>query len=271
MESNYLITASAALVAITVAIFVFLLPRTVEIYHIRWKSMQNLDMPDEVRNSKRFRTEIFMDNIGMYALSFVSLSLGVYFIAILVNAVSDYFGVPGTFVFYNPPQIEFLRALKILFFVLAAMGSVALLWLSAGRLISKQLPIIIRAYAEMTVDLSRERGVKQELLSAARSYLQEGAYDEAILHSITSLEYELRKKLNLGPNNPFAAVMSRLIRADLTWVAHEEVNDLIIMRNNVAHKMGSVNYGEKEAREVLGSVDRILEHLDALGASTIYE
>ena len=267
----YLIVSSAALVAITLAIFIFLLPKTVEIYHIRWKSMQNLDMPDDVRNSKRFRVETFLDNFGMYVLSIASLLLGVYFIAILINAVSDYFGVPGTFLFYNPPQIEFLRALKILFFVLGAMFIVALLWVFAGSQISKRLPIIIRAYAEMTIDLSRERGVKQELLSASRSYLQEGAYNEAILHSITSLEYELRKKLNLGPNNSFAAVMSKLISSDLAWVNPREINDLVIVRNNVAHKIGSVNYGEKEAKEVLESVYRILNHLDMLGASTIYK
>lgn len=267
----YLITSSAALVAITLAIFVFLLPKMVEVYHTRWKSMQNLDMPDDVRNSKRFRTGIFLDNFGMYALSLASLLLGAYFIAILINAVSDYFGIPGIFLFYNPPQIEFLRALKILFFILSATFIVALLWVFAGSPISKKIPIIIRAYAEMTIDISRERGVKQELLSAARSYLQEGAYNEAILHSVTSLEYELRKKLNLGPNNSFAAVMSKLISSDLAWVNPREINDLVIVRNNVAHKIGSVNYGEKEAKEVLESVDRILNHLDMLGASTIYE
>lgn len=267
----YLITSSAALVAITLAIFVFLLPKTVEIYHTRWKSMLNLDMPDKIRNNKHFRTEIFLDNLGMYVLAFASLGLAVYFTAILTTAISDYFGVPGTFVFNNPPQIEFLRALKVLFFVLSAMFTVSLLWLFAGNLISKKLPIIVRAYAEMTLDISRERGVKQELLSTARSYLQEGTYNEAILHSVTSLEYELRKKLNLGPNNSFAAVMSKLISSDLAWVNPREINDLVIMRNNVAHKIGSVSYGEKEAKEVLESVDRILNHLDMLGASTIYE
>jgi hypothetical protein len=266
-----LITSSAALVAITLAIFVFLLPKTVEIHNTRWKSMLSLDMPDNIRNSKAFRTEVFLDNIGMYVLAFACLALAVLFTAILTNAISDYFGVPGPFLFNNPPQIEFLRALKGLFFVLCAMFSVSLLWLTAGSLISKRLPIIVRAYAEMTLDASRAIGVKQELLSAARSYLQEGAYNEAILHSVTSLEYELRKKLNLSPNNSFAAVMSKLVSSDLPWVNPTEINNLIMVRNNVAHKVGSVDYREKEAKEVLESVDRILGHLDVLGASTIYE
>ena len=73
MESNYLIISSAALVAITLAIFVFFLPKTVEIHNARWKSMQNLDMPDNIRNSKRFRIAIFLDNIGMYALAYASM------------------------------------------------------------------------------------------------------------------------------------------------------------------------------------------------------
>lgn len=267
----HLIASSAALVAITLAIFVFLMPKTVETYHTRWKSMLNLDMPVNIRNSKRFRTEIFLDTIGMYVLAFTSLGLAVYLTVILSNAISYYFEVPGTFVFNNPPQIEFLRALKVLFIVLCAMGGVSLLWFIAGSEISKQLPIIVRAYAEMTLDVSRAVGVKQELLNTARSYLQEGAYNEAILHSVTSLEYELRKKLSLKPNNSFAAVMSKLISSDLAWVNPREINDLVIVRNNVAHKIGSVNYGEKEAKEVLESVDRILNHLDMLGASTIYE
>lgn len=271
MESNYLIISSAALVAITLAIFVFFLPKTVEIHNARWKSMQNLDMPDNIRNSKRFRIAIFLDNIGMYALAYASLLLAGYFIAILINAISGYFGLQGTFLFNNPLPIEFILALKILWFILAAVLVVSVLWLSAGNQISKKLPIIVRAYAEMTLDVSRAIGVKQELLSAARSYLQEGAYHEAILHSVTSLEYELRKKLNLGPNNSFAAVMSKLISSDLAWVIPREINDLVIVRNNIAHKMDTVNYGEKEAKEVIESVNRILEQLDILGASTLYK
>jgi hypothetical protein len=271
MESNYLITSSAALVAITLAIFVFLLPKTVEIHNARWKSMLNLDIPDNIRNSKWFRTEIFLDNFGMYALAFANLLLALYFVAILVNVISSYFGIQGTFLFTNPLPVEFIRALKVFWIVLAALFFVSLLWLLAGSKISKTLPIIIRAYAEMTLDVSREIGVKQGLLKEARSFLKKGVYDQAILHSITSLEYELRKKLNLGPNKSFTAVMSKLIRADLSWVTPKEINNLIIVRNNVAHKIGSVNYGEKEAKDVLESVDRILGHLDVLGASTIYE
>ncbi len=271
MASNYLITSSAALVAITLAIFVFFLPKTVEIHNTRWKSMQNLDMPDDIRNSKHFRTVIFLDNIGMYALVFASLILALYFVAILINAISGYFGLQGTFLFNIPLPIEFIRALKILWFILCVMLVVSLLWIFAGSQISKKLPIIVRAYAEMTLDVSRAIGVKQELLSAARSYLQERAYSKAILHSVTSLEYELRKKLNLGPDKSFAAVMSRLISSDLAWVVPREINDLVIMRNNIAHKLDTVNYGEKEAKEVLESVNRIFEKLDILGASTLYK
>lgn len=266
-----LIALSAPLVAISLAIFVFLLPKTVEIRNTRWKSMLNLDIPDNIRNSKRFRTEIFLDNFLMYALAFASLLVALYFVAILVNTISNYFGIQGTFLFTNPLPIEFIRVLKVLWVVLAIFFGVSLLWLFAGTHISKTLPIIVRAYAEMTLDISRGIGVKQELLKAARSLLQKGEYNEAILHSITSLEYELRKKLNLGSNKSFAAVMSKLISADLAWVIPREMNDLIIVRNNVAHKMGSANYGEKEAKEVLESVDRILDQLDMLGASTIYE
>lgn len=233
--------------------------------------MLNLDIPDNIRNNKRFRTEIFLDNFGMYVLAFANLLLALYFVAILVNTISSYFGIQGTFLFTSPLHIEFIRALKVFWMVLAALLFVSLLWLLAGKQISKTLPIIIRAYAEMTLDISRERGVKQELLSTARSCLQEGAYDEAILHAVTSLEYELRKKLNLGPSKSFAAVISKLISSDLAWVNPTEIDDLIVVRNNVAHKVGSVNYGEKEAKEVLDSVDRILGHLDALGASTIYK
>lgn len=271
MESKDLITLSVALVAVSLAIFVFLLPKTVEIHNARWKSMLNLDMPDNIRNSKRFRTEIFLDNLGMYALAFASLLVALYFVAILVNTISNYFGIQGTFLFTNPLPIEFVRALKVFWVVLAAFFIVSLLWLFAGNQISKALPIIIRAYGEMTLDVSRGIGVRQELLKAARDFFQKGAYNQAILHSVTALEYELRKKLNLGPNNSFAAVMSKLVKADLAWVSPTEINGLIIVRNNVAHKMGSVNYGEKEVKEVLESVDRILGHLDVLGASTIYE
>lgn len=271
MESGYLITASAALATITLAIFVFLLPKTVEIRNARWKSMLTLDIPHSIRNSKWFRTEIFLDNIGMYALAFASLVLALCFAAVLVNAVSSHFGIQGTFVFADPLPIEFIRALKAFWIVLGALFAVSLLWLLAGSQISKTLPIIIRAYAEMTLDVSRERGVREELLSAARSYLREGEYDEAVLHSITSLEYELRRKLNLGPSKSFAAVMSKLVTSDLAWVNPTEIDDLVIVRSNVAHEPGSISYGDTKAKELLESVDRILGHLDALGASAIYE
>jgi len=271
MEYKDLITVLAALVAVNLAIFIFLLPKTVEIHNARWKSMLNLDMPDDVRNNKWFRTEIFLDNLGMYALAFASLLITLIFVAILVNIVANYFGIQEIFFFINPLPVEFIRALKAFWIILSVLFFVSLVWMLAGKQISKTLPIIIRAYAEMTLDVSREKGVRQELLKEAISFLQKGIYDQAILHSITSLEYELRKKLNLGSSKSFAAVMSRIIKADLTWVTPKEVNGLVVTRNNIAHKMGSINYGEKEAREVLRSVDRILAHLDVLGASTIYE
>lgn len=271
MESNYLIAPSAALVAITLAIFIFLLPKTVEIRNARWKSMLNLDMPDDIRNSKGFRIEVFLDNLGMYAMAFANLILAILFVAVLVNAISSYFGIQGTFLFSNPLHIEFIRALKLLWIVLATLFVVSLLWLLAGNQINKTLPIMTRAYAEMTLDISREKGVRQELVDAARRFFHDGEHNQAILHSVTALEYELRKKLNLGPNMSFTAVMSKLTTADLTWFDSTEINCLIRMRNNIAHKTCSIAYGEEEVKGVLESVDRILSQLDMLGASTIYE
>jgi len=271
MESYYLIISSSALVAITLAIFVFFLPKTVEIHNTRWKSMQSLDMPDSIRNSKLFRIATFSDNIGMFVVAFVCLLLAGYFTSILINAISGYFGLQGTFLFDQPVHVEFIRALKILWFILVFVLIVSILWLSAGSQISKTLPIITRAYVEMTLDVSREPGMKQDLVSAATSFLLQGAYSKAILHSVTSLEYGLRKKLNLGPNNSFAAVMSKLVNSDLAWVIPREINDLVIMRNNIAHKKDAVNYGEEEAKEIIESVNRILEQLDVLGASTLYK
>jgi hypothetical protein len=233
--------------------------------------MLNLDMPDDIRNSKGFRTEVFLDNFGMFALAFANLLLSLYFVAILVNAIYSYLGMQGTFLFNNPLPTEFIRALKVFFAILGALFSVSLLWLLAGNQISRTLPVITRAYAEMTLDVSRERGVRQELVEAARSFLHEGVYNQAILHSITALEYELRKKLNLGPNKSFAAVMSKLIGADPALVNAAEVNCLITMRNNIAHRIGDVSYGKKEASDVFESVDKILGRLDVLGASTVYE
>jgi hypothetical protein len=270
MEPNDLLAVTGALTAISIAIFVFLLPKTVEIYNTRWKAMLSVDMPDYIKNSKRFRTEIFLDTIGMYVLAFASISAGIYFTSILINVVSLSLGLEPTFLISSSLPEAFLDGAKGVWWILWATAVIALLWLGAGKFVSKSLPVITRAFAQITLDSKGSATLTQELLDSARDFLQKGEYNQAILHAATSLEYELRRMTNLGPAYSYTAVMSRFSKIELQDITSEQLDKIVIARNNIAHQKNGQAYRREEAKEIVELVSTFITKLGQLGISAIY-
>lgn len=270
IEYKDFIVPSIAIAALSVAIFVFMLPRTRETSSTRWKAMLSIDMPDAILNSLRFRTEVFFDTMGMYAVSFVSLLIGIWFTGILVKAASIYFGIPILMRLGISLPSTFIYGLEALLSLLWIMLVVSMLWLLAGRFISKNMPIIIQAFATIVLESKVSIRTTDELMSTARNLLAENKYEQAILHATTALECEVRKLLNLDQDKSFTAVISRLTKADLSGVTVEQLNHIVLARNDIAHQRGNKTYSERDARELVEQLENLLRQLRETGISAMY-
>lgn len=233
MEPQVMMTSSVAIITISLAVFVFLIPKANEIIKTRWKSMLSIDMPYHVLNNARFRLEILLDTMGMYFLALAFLTLGSYFTTILANTAAIYFEKDIPFAFLGDLPTAFINGVRYLGLLMSFIIVVIFLWFTAGYNITKKLPIMIKVYAQIVLDTSRPVDARTELMEESKKLLLSNKYDESILHSITALEYELRKKLNLDTKYSFSAVISKLANAKILGIDSEELNKIIIMRKNI--------------------------------------
>ena len=266
IEPKDFLTATIALAALSFAIFVFVFPKVLETLRSRRKSILSIDVPDFVQRDWRFKTIVFMDNFGLYFVSFTSLLIGLYFVALLLDITGYYLGIPRFLDW--PLPVAFRYGIIALALVLLLLYVVALMWFLAGRLISKK-PLIIRGYAEITLEAKGRVEVPKGLFNEARAFYEHGKYGQAILYAVTALEYELRRRLNLGPPHSFTAVMRRLAKAGLEAATPQQVENMIIMRNRVAHATSEREMLEQDAKQILALVDGILEVLPETDLSSI--
>ena len=83
IELKYLIGPGATLSAVSIAIFVFSLPRALSIYNEKMAALHEVDVPDLIKKQKLFNFFVYQDSILLFAISFVSLVIGFLFVTFL--------------------------------------------------------------------------------------------------------------------------------------------------------------------------------------------
>jgi hypothetical protein len=141
MNVSDIINACGALIAVMVAIFVFLFTNSLQTYQTRSKSMISTDMPRFIRTNTRFRLEIFLDTAGQFFLAWMSLVMAIWFAPILVNAIAVNIGQNPIFLFSATLPQEFLNGAEILWWILAGMLGLSAMYFLAGKQVSKNLPL----------------------------------------------------------------------------------------------------------------------------------
>jgi hypothetical protein len=270
MTTGDFIGLSGALAAISLAVFAFVVPRAVDMYLKRWKSMLSIDMPYGVRNSRVFRSAVFLDSFWMYVVAVSSLFLAIYFISVLANTAAYSLGRPPVFVFTSSLADAFLQGVDFLWWLLWATLIAFVASFFASHL-DRGLPIIVRAFAHIVLSTGLPISLPQDLLDKAQSLIDQKQCDEAILHAATSLEYELRRILNLDTTHSFPATLSRLDKIQLRDATPEQIHDVVVMRNQIARKRDRLDiYDEQAAAAVVSSAVSILHQLRELGTSHVY-
>jgi hypothetical protein len=270
--SDY-ITISSAIVAIALAVFAFMLPRTLEVTRRRWKAMMAIDMPYQIRNNWKFRMEIFLDSFGTYILSAVSLALAIYFISLLSNVLTISLGISPLYKITASIPQSFISGITMLWWILWGTLILTVVLATIGQQRNESLPTIHKAFADIVIDGGLYVKVSQELMLNAIDLYEKEQYDEAIIHSTTALEYELRRMLNLDTSYPFASVLNRLGKIQLHCITPQHLDRIIIVRNQIAHKTtNKMNISDRQtANYVVNNTLSILLQLKRIGISTIYE
>lgn len=259
------LTASAAITALSFAIFVFVFPKAKEITESRFKYVSNIDVPDFVRKDRRFRMEVFIDSIGFYFIGTASLLLGFYFSALLLDIVGYYLRIRPVLDLPIPESFRYgVVALGTLFGVILV---VAIAWFTAGGFISKKLPLIVQCYAKITLERRVGPELSSGLLNEAQVLIKNKEYAKAILHAITALECEVRRKLNLGPLDSFTNVMHRLKNARLERAIVEQLENTIRVRNSVAHATVEPTMLKQDAKQIVDFVGEVLKSIPDIDLS----
>ena len=234
--------------------------------------MLSVDMPRSVRSNSKFRSIIFVDSIWMYLIAMFSLYDTVLFISILGSVAAYQLGIPPPAPFGIADNLleTFLKGVSFLLVILLFL-SVLVMTLILPTDINKRLPVIVRAFAAIVLETIESPTLSKELLDSAQKLLGEGKYDMSILHAATSLEYELRRILNLKATESFAATLNRLGKIPSLTISPQQLDNIVLKRKQITCNAEGHNlHGKADAEAVVRNIDSILQQLKDTGISPLF-
>jgi HEPN domain-containing protein len=99
-------------------------------------------------------------------------------------------------------------------------------------------------------------------LPASKRLFEIGAYGEAILNSVASLEIALKTRFSLPVNVSFGRVVIDLREELGKIISVDELNNIRRIRNMVAHSTPGKRVTREDAETVLSAVDNIMRKLE---------
>ncbi len=262
LEPKELLAPTATLFAVIVAIFAFMFPRALELYRERLSAVSEIDVPDYIRKRSGFKIGALGD-VGLLSLTSVSLLiLGViYCPALLYRIVSFYLGSTD----FRPDQIlNDFRNFSLIFGGLSSLALVAIITLFINDVFvsGKKLPVLVKIYLRNILGQRVGKAETEKLLPESKRLFEIGAYGEAILNSVASLEIALKSRFNLPLHLSFGRVIIDLKEELGKIVSVEELNNIRSTRNMVAHPTPEKHVTRENAETVLKVVDSIMRGLE---------
>jgi hypothetical protein len=272
MNELQFLTATAALTALSFAIFTFLFPKWVEPTINKRRAVRLIDIPDSVDKDRGFTLRYVIDSLTTYYISAVTLLLGIHFTLILIDIVNHYLKLQP---WLYSDILDIAEAFKfgvislgLIFILLFFMPMLSLL---IGLLIGKLIPSLMRAYGEIALGRKGEQEVTSKLLAEAKASSESNQYEKAILHSTTALEYELRRKFYVMAPYSFSTLIYKLAESGIPEITLEKLRKMIEIRNKVAHPSHGAEVTSWDAQYVLALTDNILKTISKEDLSLVYD
>lgn len=260
IEPKELLAPTAALVAVIFAIFGFLFPRALALYRERQVALSEIDVPDYIRKRFGFKIGALGDVLLLFVTSVSLLILGIVYCPALLYRIANFY--LGSLMFSNTQILSDFRDLSLWFGILSSVVLVAVLALLSNDIfVSKRLPTIVRVYIGSVLGRRSTKAEADNLLPEARRLYEIGAYGEAILYGVASLEIALKSRFGLPAHLSFGRVIVNLSDELRKIVPVEKLNNIRSIRNIAAHPTSGRHVTREEAAAVLSVVEGIMKTL----------
>jgi HEPN domain-containing protein len=261
IELKELLAPTAALFAVIFAIFGFFFPRALTLYRERRAALSEIDVPDHIRKRFGFKIGALGDVILLYVTSVSLLILGIVYCPALLYRIANFY--LGSQMFSSTEILSDFRSLSLWFGILSSAVLVAVLALVTNDMFaSKRLPLLVRVYIGNVLGQRASKAEADKLLPESKRLFEVGAYGEAILNSVASLEIALKSRFNLPLQLSFGRVIISLEEELGKIVPVEELNNIRKIRNMVAHPTPERHVTREDAEKVLNLVDSIVRRLE---------
>jgi len=260
VEVGDLLAPCATLSAVTLAVFVFALPRALDIGKKRKAALIEADVPDQVKKQVLFNLFVFGDGLLLFIAGLLSLYLGTGFIISMHHILKLSLDSPVVTADRILEEFDSLLLMLLIVLVVLVVGSLAL-FTTEVIIGEKKLPLLARVYARGVLGRRPSKVDADNLVPEARNLYRKGAFGESVLYSMAALELALRDKLDLhegvGFRRLFVSVVERL--GDV--LSAEELFNIGRLRNIAAHPSPETKVVKQDAEQALRLVEDILRKL----------
>ena len=261
-EVGDLLSPSATLAAISLAVFIFSFPRSLSIYKEKRTALLEADVPDPVKEQRLFKLFVFGDGLLLFFTGLMSLTMSILFIIFMSRTISLYLGSPfltASRVLGDFGQLLLLSLIVLIVLVLASLA----LFTTEVIVGEKRLPLLARVYARSVLGRGSSKVEIDSLVPEARSLYEKGAFGESVLYSMASLELALRNNLDLPEGVGFGRLLGTVRERLEGVISVEELIEIRRLRNSAAHPSPERRVTKQDAEQVLHLVENILQKLQA--------
>lgn len=260
LEPKELLAPTAALLAVIFAIFGFLFPRALTLYRERQAALSEIDVPDYIRKRFGFRIGALGDVLFLFMTSVLLLIVGVVYCPTLLYRIANFY--LGSQVFSSAQILSDFRDLSFWFgiFCTAVLAAVLILF-SNDVFVSKRLPLLVRVYIGNVLGQRASKSEADSLLPEAKKLYKQGAFGEAVLYSVASLELALRDKLALPVGVGFGRLLGSVIERLGGVISAEGLINIRTIRNIAAHPSPERKVTKQDAEQALRLVEDMLQKL----------
>lgn len=261
MEPKDLLGPTATLFAVMFAIASFLFIRALALYRERQKSLSEIDVPDSIRNKKSFKIGIIGDFLFLFLTGFVLFVTAVLYCPTLLYRIANFY--------VGSPQfssidivVNFRDMSQVILIVSGFLLSVPFVLIASDMFVGRKLPVIVRFFAGNVLGYRLiKKDEAENLLPEAQKLYQSGAFGEAVLYGLASLEIALKNKLSLPPGIGFGRLIVESTDELSAIVPREELVHIRKLRNVAAHPSPERQVTKEEAKKVISVVENLLERL----------
>jgi hypothetical protein len=251
----------ATLLAVSLAVFVFTLPRSLTLYRERMSAYSDVDVPDSIKKRCLFRFFVFGDGFLLMSVGGISLILGVLFVIIMSQTIGLYLGSSTITIVKILENFDIF--LLILVIVLIALLVASLALFTTEILVSeKRLPLLARVYAHRVLGRSSSTTDTNSLLPKARDLYIKEAFGDSVLHSVAALEIALRDRFDLPERVGFGRLIGEVSEKLERFMPIDTLIEIRRIRNIAAHPSPESQVTEEDAKHVLELVEDILSRID---------